>query len=82
MQINGINIYPSRSSRCTHAYMISNSGCKKMLSQISHLNYPIDWFFNFVIFKLNMKNYWAEPDLAKQNDFFETTIQNSNKIPQ
>lgn len=75
---NDKNIYKSNSSRCTHAYLISNSGCRKMISQLKYLNHPIDWYFNFVISKLQMNNFWAEPDLASQNVKFDTSIQNIN----
>jgi GR25 family glycosyltransferase involved in LPS biosynthesis len=71
------NIYKANSSRCTHTYLISNSGCRKMISQLEHLNHPIDWYFNFVISQINVKNFWAEPDLSTQNTKFETTIQNN-----
>jgi GR25 family glycosyltransferase involved in LPS biosynthesis len=76
--VEGNNIYPANSSRCTHAYLISNSGCKKMSSLIHHLNHPIDWYFNFVISNLNLKNFWAEPDLVKQNLSFDSAINAGN----
>lgn len=76
--INGINIYPALSSRCTHAYLISYSGCKKMISLLEYLNSPIDWYFNFVIQNLKLKNYWAEPDLVTQELKFESAINAGN----
>lgn len=68
------HVYPAQSSRCTHAYMISNQGCRKMLTLVNYLNFPIDWYFNFVIKNLNLKNYWAEPPLSIQNLTFESAI--------
>jgi GR25 family glycosyltransferase involved in LPS biosynthesis len=75
---DGINIYTAYSSRCTHAYLISNSGCRKMISALKYLNSPIDWYFNFVIKNLNLKNYWAEPDLSRQELKFESAINAGN----
>jgi len=76
--VDGINIYNAHSSRCTHSYLISNSGCRKMLSLLDYLNNPIDWYFNFVIKNLNLKNYWAEPDLSRQELNFESAINGGN----
>ena len=73
--ISGTNIYRSNSSRCTHGYLISVEGCKKMLSIIHKINLPIDWFFNYAITNLKLENYWAEPDIVRQNSNFESAIQ-------
>lgn len=69
-----INVYKKDSSRCTHAYLISRKGCESMINNLQLLNFPIDWFFNFVIKKENLENYWAEPDLAKQDLSFDSAI--------
>ena len=68
------NVYDATSSRCTHTYMISKKGCEKMLECLNELNHPIDWYFNYVIKQKKLKNYWAEPDLAKQDLSFESYI--------
>ena len=49
-----------------------------MISALKYLNSPIDWYFNFVIKNLNLKNYWAEPDLSRQELKFESAINAGN----
>ena len=69
------NVYLNlHGSRCTHAYVISQKGCKKILENSHKISKPIDWFFNELIGSLKMDNYWAEPPLSTQNLTFESSI--------
>lgn len=72
----GKRVYRVNGSRCTHAYAISNSGAKKVLSELKYCNTGADFFFNLLIEKFNLNNYWFEPALVIQNSKFQTTIQN------
>jgi GR25 family glycosyltransferase involved in LPS biosynthesis len=72
----GKRVYRVNGSRCTHAYVISNSGAKKVLSELKYCNTGSDFFFNLLIEKFNLNNYWFEPALAIQSPEFKTTIQN------
>ena len=69
-------VYRVDGSRCTHAYAISNIGAKKVLSELKYCNTGADFFFNLLIEKFNLNNYWFEPALAIQSPEFTTTIQN------
>jgi len=69
-------VYRVNGSRCTHAYAISNIGAKKVLSELKYCNTGADFFFNLLIEKFNLNNYWFEPALAIQSPEFTTTIQN------
>lgn len=69
------NVYPNQhGSRCTHAYVVSYNGCKKLLDFFPSIYQPIDWYFNTAIRTLRMNNYWAEPELSIQNLSFESAI--------
>ena len=72
----GKRVYRVNGSRCTHAYAISNIGAKKVLSELKYCNTGSDFFFNLLIEKFNLNNYWFEPALAIQSPEFKTTIQN------
>ena len=72
----GKRVYRVNGSRCTHAYAISNIGAKKVLSELKYCNTGSDFFFNLLIEKFNLNNYWFEPALAIQSPEFTTTIQN------
>ena len=72
----GKRVYRVNGSRCTHAYAISNIGAKKVLSELKYCNTGADFFFNLLIEKFNLNNYWFEPALAIQSSEFKTTIQN------
>jgi GR25 family glycosyltransferase involved in LPS biosynthesis len=69
-----IFVYENNGSRCTHAYIISNQACKKILDYFNQICEPIDYFFNKAINNLRLKNYWAEPDIVSQNKNFETSL--------
>jgi hypothetical protein len=47
-----------------------------LLENVKYNNYPVDFYFNYIINKFNVNNYWMEPDLISQNPKFETSIQN------
>ena len=75
--IEGKRVYKMNGSRCTHAYLISNQGANKILSELKYCNTGSDYFYNYLIEKFNLNNYWFEPALAIQNTNYETTIQNN-----
>jgi GR25 family glycosyltransferase involved in LPS biosynthesis len=76
-----INVYQTNAgSRCSHAYILSKSGIKKIITEINNINMPIDFYFNELIINLNLNNYWAEPPLAYQNTKFKTSIQTNENI--
>lgn len=75
--VPGVNVYKERSSRCTHAYMLSKSCISKIINHINFVNDGADWYYNSLIETLNLNNYWFEPSLASQNILYETTIQNN-----
>jgi len=70
-----LHVYPTQhGSRCTHAYVISNKGCKKLLEHFPTIYQPIDWYFNSSVKLLNLKNFWAEPALSTQELSFSSAI--------
>lgn len=74
----GQHLYKQKGSRCTHAYVISLSCAKKIQDELKNINDCADWFYNLVIDKYNLNNYWVEPPLVYQNMEFKTTIQTNN----
>jgi len=74
-QIEGINVYRTNTSRCTHCYILSKSGINKIIKYINNIDDAIDWYFNNMIFNLGLNNFWFEPALSLQNKQFTTTIQ-------
>jgi GR25 family glycosyltransferase involved in LPS biosynthesis len=74
--VNDKRVYTANSSRCTHAYLISNRCANKVLPELKYCNTGSDYFYNILIKKYQLNNYWFEPSLAIQNPEFETTIQN------
>lgn len=78
------NVYEKRgfhSSRGTFCYAVSNRGANLMLPMFKVINDPSDWYFNCVIDKLNVNNFWAEPPLVTHNYEFKSTrhYENSTK---
>lgn len=73
--VEGKNIYFEKSSRCTHAYLISKECASKILNNRHKITEAIDYCFNFFIQDLSLNNYWFEPPLAIQNPYYNTTIQ-------
>lgn len=70
------NLIRTNSSRCTHGYMLNLKTVDTLLENVKYNNYPVDFYFNYIIRKYNLNNYWMEPDLISQNPKFETSIQN------
>lgn len=70
------NLIKTNSSRCTHGYMLNLKSVDILLENVKYNNYPVDFYFNYIIDKFNLNNYWMEPDLISQNPKFETSIQN------
>jgi len=75
--IKNINVYKTNTSRCCHAYSISNSGLKKIEKKINSINDAIDWYYNYIIPKLNLNTFWSEPPIAFQSNEFISTVQNN-----
>lgn len=73
---DGMRISRTNGSRCTHAYIISNQCARKILDELKNCNDGSDFYYNYLIEKYQLNNYWFEPPLAIQNTEFETTIQN------
>lgn len=71
----GSNIYEGPRSRCCHAYLVSLQCAKKIHDDMYSIDMPIDWYFNTLIKKHELRNYWAEPPLSFQNKTFKTTLQ-------
>ena len=71
------NIYRMNGSRCTHAYIISLNGAKKILTTLHTADQTPDFLYNRWIEELNLNSFWFEPPLAVQNTKYETTIQNT-----
>lgn len=71
----GKSVYREKTSRCTHAYLISKACSNKILNSQYKITEAIDHTYNFFIRKLNLNNYWLEPPLAIQNPNYKTTIQ-------
>jgi GR25 family glycosyltransferase involved in LPS biosynthesis len=70
------NLIKKNGSRCTHGYMLNLKIVDTLIENIKYNNYPVDFYFNYIIDKFNVNNYWMEPDLISQNPKFETSIQN------
>ena len=73
--IENINVYPAKTSRCCHCYILSKNGINKILKEIKNINEGIDWYYNDIIDKLNLNCFWFEPSLAEQSKKFTTTVQ-------
>jgi hypothetical protein len=71
-----INVYPAKTSRCCHCYILSENCINKILDEIININEGIDWYYNDLIKKLNLNAFWFEPSLAEQSGNFSTTVQN------
>lgn len=72
------NVYKTnRGSRCTHAFCLSKSFSTKVLDEIKFLNKPSDHYYNYLVKKFNLNNYWFQPALAFQSLKFCSAL-NSN----
>lgn len=69
-------VYKMKGSRCTHAYIISKKCAGLILEELKYCNDGADFYYNYLIEKFNLNNYWFEPPLAIQSPNFKTTIQN------
>lgn len=83
--IEGQYVYKTdRGSRCTHAFLVSKSMVNKVIDNVSDINLPSDHFYNYLIEKFKLNNYWFEPSLAIQSLDFCSSISgnywNSNNI--
>jgi GR25 family glycosyltransferase involved in LPS biosynthesis len=76
--IEGKHIYRENGSRCTHAFIISLNGANKILSELKYVNDCSDWFYNKVIEKFNLNNFWMEPSLIHQNRNFQSSLGHSS----
>lgn len=71
----GSNIYEGDRSRCTHCFLISLKCAQKIHDDMYSIDMPIDWYYNALIKKHSLRNYWAEPPLSMQSKSFKTTLQ-------
>lgn len=73
--VDGKYVYKTnRGSRCTHAFFISKSMVNKVISALSDVNLPSDHFYNYLIKKYNLNNYWFEPSLARQSMEYASSL--------
>lgn len=75
--VEGKNVYKVNGSRCTHAYLLSKGCINKIVEDIKFANDGADWWWNVMIDKFKLSNWWVEPSLASQNSAYNTTIQNN-----
>lgn len=71
------NVYRVNGSRCTHAFMVSKNCINKIINDVHNVNNAADHYFNGLIEKFNLNNYWFEPSLAEQNkssEIFNTSV--------
>jgi len=64
------NIYiykTDRGSRCTHAFCISKYLAKKVYEEVLNVNMASDHYYNYLVKKFNLENYWFQPPLATQS---------------
>ena len=73
--VEGKYVYKTnRGSRCTHAFLVNRSMANKVVNCISDINLPSDHFYNYLIKKFNLNNYWFEPSLANQSLEYKSEI--------
>jgi hypothetical protein len=76
-QIEGKYVYKTdKGSRCTHAFLINRSMVNKVISYVSQINLPSDHFYNYLIQKFNLNNYWFEPSLSIQSMEYPSSLSN------
>lgn len=71
---SNVFVYPASSSRCTHCYIISKSGLNKIRDEMYNVNDAIDWYYNHLINKIPLNNYWMEPPLSFQSSEFKSSL--------
>ena len=79
-EIPNINVYKTnRGSRCAHAYCISKSFSINMIDEIKNIDKEADLYYNYIIERFNLNNYWFQPPLALQSlEFFSSLRGNQN----
>jgi len=75
-----VNIYKTnRGSRCTHAFCLNRLIISKVIDAIAYVNKPSDHYYNHLISRFNLNNYWFQPALALQSLEFSSSLnENSN----
>lgn len=74
-EISNVNVYKTnRGSRCTHAFCLSKSFSEKMINEIKNINKPSDMFYNYIVKKFDLNNYWFQPPLALQSLEFSSSL--------
>ena len=77
-QVPGVNVYKTdRGSRCTHAFCLSRGFAQKMIKEIGNISMPSDCYYNYIVKKFDLNNYWFQPPLALQSLEFASSL-NSN----
>ncbi|KEG10388.1 hypothetical protein DQ04_03771040 [Trypanosoma grayi] len=66
------HIYRKQSSRCAHAFVLSQAGVRKLLRSLP-LTEPIDFQMNLAMREEKMTVYWVEPWMSVQGQFGEAT---------
>jgi len=77
------NVYRVNGSRCTHAFIISKNCINKIIDDVDNVTNAADHYFNEIIEKFNLNNYWFEPSLAEQNkssEIFNTSVHYKSEI--
>ncbi len=69
------NVYRKNGSRCTHAFVVNLKCAETVLPDLNYPNNAADWYYNYLIEKYNLNNYWFEPPLAIQNKSFKTSLE-------
>jgi len=74
-EVPNVNIYRSRrGSRCGHAYCLSKAFAQKMIHDIRNVDKPADVYYNYIIKKFDLNNYWFQPPLAFQSLEFASSL--------
>lgn len=81
-QIDGINVYKTdRGSRCTHAFCLSGNFARRMWEEMRNINMPSDFYYNHIVKKFDINNYWFQPPLALQSLEFTSSLKNQKWDP-
>lgn len=74
-QIVNENVYKTdRGSRCTHAFCLSKSFANNMVKESKNINLPSDCFYNYIVKRFELENYWFQPPLALQSLEFASSL--------
>lgn len=76
----GVNVYrTNRGSRCTHAFCLSKHFATRMADEMRKVTGPPDFYYNHIVEKFDLNNYWFQPPLALQSlDFPSSCNKNPN----